>query len=168
MLLLRTDILHPNMGIYGAVRARDETISELYNRIKEWALLAVQQSAYLTSKAIFSQARESLNSARALKPDWADHLADRPNEAACSLASRVLDKLEANFLPPTRLMPSVEGGIALSFVEEERRAEIEVYNTGEVIAATYAGQCEPVVWALADTEHALETTIDQIRVHLTA
>ena len=65
-------------------------------------------------------------------------------------------------------MPSAEGGIALSFAEGEQHAEIEVYNTGEIVAATYSGQSEPTVWALDATESSLKSTIKEFRVRLSA
>jgi hypothetical protein len=67
-----------------------------------------------------------------------------------------------------RLAASVEGGIALSFVRINKRAVIEIYNTGEVAAATYSNDGEPAVWELEPSGDALLRTVDQIRVYLAA
>jgi len=56
----------------------------------------------------------------------------------------------------------------VSFVEGSNRAVIEVYNTGEIAAATYSDQGEPVVWELNNTGSTLLDAIHQIRVRLTS
>jgi len=60
----------------------------------------------------------------------------------------------------------LSGRIALSFLSESRRAVIEIYNTGEVAAATYSNEGEPAVWELDASDDALLRTIEQIRVYL--
>lgn len=96
-----------------------------------------------------------------------ENLTKAPNDRACSLFAVVLGKLKACDLAPTRLMPTVEGGIEIIFVEREKRASIEIYNTGELIAATYGTDIQPKIWEILDIEHSLEMTIHQICVYLT-
>ena len=123
-------------------------------------------SAYWRNKVRFAEVRYQLEMTTSLESDWDTYGAESPNDSARSQASIILSALEAQLLPPSRLMPSAEGGIALSFVDGENRAEIEIYNTGEVVAATYSAQSEPDVWELNNTGAALETAIGAIRVHL--
>jgi hypothetical protein len=84
------------------------------------------------------------------------------------VAARVLALLEEAALPPSQLIPSVEGGIALSLAGENVRAEIEIYNTGEIAAVTYSEQSEPIAWDIDSRDDAIESGIERIRVHLSA
>jgi hypothetical protein len=130
--------------------------------------MAVLQSAFLTSKARFDDARHRLKAVAILRHGWDSYAAEPPNDVAYTLASTILDELEANHLPPTRLMPSVEGGIGLAFVEGGNRAYLEVCNTGETVVAIYGTQGEPEVWEIDATQAARKAAIDRIRVYLAA
>jgi hypothetical protein len=94
--------------------------------------------------------------------------APRSTARARKVARQILDALEAESLPPSRLLPSAEGGISISFVERENRAEIEICNSGEVAVATYSISDDPVVWELSLADSELGSAIHKIRVHLAA
>lgn len=159
----------PTIGFYRAFGQNDEAMtSKVYANELRAALAEVYRSTFWLSMARFAEARQRLRNTVALERGWDTYGAESPNDVARALAGRILDHLEASLLPPTRLMPSVEGGIAMSFVEGDNRAEIEIYNTGEVAAATYSGQSEPEVWELANTGSALKNAINRIRVRLAA
>jgi hypothetical protein len=165
-LIPPTDAVRPPVGIYRSVEPNAAGPAEAYQRVlQEWQN-AVLQSTFLTSKARFEDARQRLNATAFLRHDWDSYAADPPNEVAYAWAGRALDELEASHLPPTRLMPSVEGGIGLSFVEGENWAYLEFCNSGEAVAAIYRAQGEPEVWELDSTQNSLRAAIHRIRVHL--
>jgi hypothetical protein len=122
----------------------------------------------LRSKVLFADARRQLKATTDLKEGWHGYEAEVPTDTARKLAGSVLDELERASLPPIRLTVSAEGGIALSFIEGHNRAIIEIYNTGEIAAATYADHGEPLAWELQVRDSELEQTIDRIRVYLAA
>jgi len=154
--------------LYDVVDQNDEARTlHVYNDLR-CKLEEIDRSAYWRSKARFIEARRRLNSTKTLARGWDTYGAEAPNDMARALARKILDALEADLLPPTHLMASAEGGIAISFVEGDNRAEIEIYNTGEIAAATYSGSSEPMVWELSNTESALKNAITEIRVRLTA
>lgn len=158
----------PPIGFYRVFDQNDEAVtSQVYGRELRAKLEEIYKSAFWRSKARFLEARRRLNSAVTLACGWDTYGAETPNDVARALARKILDALEADLLPPTHLMPSAEGGIALSFVEGDNRAEIEIYNTGEVVAATYSGRSEPMAWELSN-ESALKNAIIEIRVRLAA
>ena len=128
----------------------------------------MSSSAYWQNKSRFLGVRQRLESTARLLQGWDTYFADAPNDHARAMAWKIVAVLEQESLPPTRLMPSSEGGIAISFVEDDNRAELEIYNTGEIAVATYSSRSEPVVWELDPTDSALKNAIDQIRVHLAA
>lgn len=159
---------HGQGGIYCPVDPNEDAASRAYKRVFDSVASSLRQSTFLTTKALFAQAQESLESTATLEPNWDSYGAEPPNETARALTLHILSSLEVSCLPPTRVMPSVEGGIGLAFVEQDKRADVEVYNTGEVAAAIYSGLGAPETWAVGDTERSLKTTIDRIRVHLAA
>lgn len=147
----------------------DEAVtSRLYDADLRAKLDEIYNSAFWRSKARFVALRRRLNSTATLACGWDTYGAEPPNEVARSLARKILDVLEADLLHPTHLMPSAEGGIAISFVKGDNRAEIEIYNTGEIAAATYSGRSEPIAWDLMNTESALKNAVVEIRVRLAA
>jgi hypothetical protein len=155
-------------GIYCPVDLNEDAASRIYGSVCDSVASSLRGSAFLTMKAHFAEARERLESTTNLEPNWDTYNAEPPNETARTLARRILDSLEVISFPPTRVMPSVEGGIGLAFVEQDNRADIEVYNTGEIAAAIYSALQAPETWTVPDTERSLKTMIDRIRVHLAA
>lgn len=160
----------PPLGFYRAFGQNDEAVTsqgaEMGSRDARDEIF--RSSVYWPAKAAFIDARWRLKATASLADDWDTYGAEPPTGAARALAARILDILEESLMPPSRLMASAEGGIAMSFVEGHNRAEIEIYNSGEIAVATYSGQSEPVVRDVTDTESALNDAVDQIRVRLTA
>jgi hypothetical protein len=97
-----------------------------------------------------------------LQDGWDTYDAPAPNATARYYASKVLDHLLKKDLEPARVRPSAEGGVAISFAAFERRyADIECFNSGEILAVTSDRRSEPVVWTVG-AEYSLDATIDRI------
>ena len=163
-LLIAETVYGPTVGIYRETGRNDEAVTSYATGVST----SLEQSAFWLTKVRFANARQRLSATASLPRGWDSYGAEAPNDIARGLAAKVLNALETATLAPMRLTPTVEGGIALSFVEAERRAVIEVYNTGEIAAAMYSDQGEPVVWEVESAEAALLGSIEQIRVHLAA
>lgn len=127
-------------------------------------------SFYWANKRRFDDARRRLRQIEGRNPGWDSHDAQAPNQVAVQLGWTALTLLEAAAFPPSRVMPSVEGGIAISFARGIRRAEFEVYNTGDIAVATYLSSDgdEPCVWELEPCDAAIRDAIEKIRVHIAA
>jgi hypothetical protein len=132
------------------------------------ALTEIFKSCFWLSKARFAELRQQVQATAGLANDWDGYEAESPNDLARKITAKVLDFLEATLLPPVLLRASVEGGISVSFVEGCNRAEIEIYNTGEIVAATWSGQGEPCIRELDPTDSVLKNAIAEIRVRLAA
>jgi hypothetical protein len=159
---------HVQRGIYCPIDLNEDVASRIYKNVFASVASSRQGSAFLTMMIRFGEARERLESISDLEANWDTYGAEPPNETARTLARRILSSLEVISFPPSRVMPSVEGGIGFAFVEEDNRANIEVYNTGEIAAVIYSVLKAPETWTVPDTERSLKTTIDRIRVHLAA
>ncbi len=71
---------------------------------------------------------------RQLSPDWSSHESKPPNAVARDNAVEVLKVLAELDLRPTHVDPSVEEGVCLSFRSGHKYADIECFNSGEVLA----------------------------------
>lgn len=135
--------------------------------LRAWSRAHARQqgsmSFFWQNKARFEEARDRLGRTARLNQDWDTYGGDPPNDLARTIAATVLRALEADALPPVRLLPSVEGGIAITFAEENGRAEIEIYNTGEIAAAAYSGTEDPTAWEFGANEDEIKTAINRIR-----
>jgi hypothetical protein len=170
MALAVTEAIYgPTVGIYREVGRNDEAItSAAYAVGLHTSLEQIYRSTFWVTMARFACARQQLSATASLAQGWDTYGAEPPNNVARDLATRVLAALEKSALPPTQLTPTVEGGIALSFVDGHNRAVIELYNTGEVAAATYSDEGTPAVWDIEPDDAVLQHSIEQIRVHLSA
>jgi hypothetical protein len=92
-----------------------------------------------------------------------------PSDLARRLSEVVLRALRLSDLSPTRVVPSAEGGIAFVFCRHDRYADIEIFNSGEVLAVTSDRKGEPTVWAVPmDGGDGLLASVRTIRDYLKA
>ncbi len=147
------------MAYYRFIDRRDEarTASTFPN---------LEQSLYWQNNAIFEDMRRKLRELTRIHKGWDAYDADPPNEEVAVTGDHVLTHLEKAQLIPARLSPSTEGGIGLSFIRGVKRAELEIYNTGELAAVTYGPEDESFAWDLDNSEAAISASIETIRVHL--
>jgi hypothetical protein len=101
-----------------------------------------------------------------LPKNWDGDGAEPPNLVSREWSRVILEiLLELNFAP-TRVTPSVENGIGISFIKGEKYADIECFNTGEILAVTSYGQENPPVWEVACNREALKSALERIQLFL--
>jgi hypothetical protein len=101
-----------------------------------------------------------------LQEDWDTHGAAPPNTTAITLAKMVVRELAAANLRQFRVEPSVEEGICVSFRRGDVYADIETFNSGEVVAAFSDGRGTPAVWDVESTDDGIRQATRLIRDHL--
>jgi len=116
----------------------------------------------------FAEAQDGLDSLRDIPEGWDGHSAEAPNDTALAKTRRVLDILQSIGFRPDRIAPSAEGGIMLSFYVGRRYGDIEMFNTGEVLAVTSDGGGSPHVWEVAEDETAITDTLGSVQAALHA
>jgi hypothetical protein len=96
----------------------------------------------------FSEHRAKVRELTSLLPGWDGGLASIPNTVAVRNAEKVLDAISSSsMLQPHRIVPSVEGGIAVTFrAGSTRYADIECFNDGELMATTSSKDGDTAVW----------------------
>lgn len=101
-----------------------------------------------------------------LRQNWDTYEAEAPNETARGLAREVLMNMGEVELRPTRVDASAEGGICISFVQGSRYADVECFNSGEVLAVTSSGDGQPTVWEVPATEFDIQSAVAAIQTYL--
>jgi hypothetical protein len=102
-----------------------------------------------------------------LKRGWDGSDAEPPNLTAIHYAKQVLEALERFGLRPTRIDPSVEEGINISFSRGNQYADIECFNSGAVLAVTSNRRSRPVVWEVeTQKENGMGSSVNRIRKFL--
>ncbi len=114
----------------------------------------------------FSVFDKKIRALSQLSKDWDSYGAEAPNGKATYWAGRVLSELRDLGLTPTSILPSVEGGIGITFRRDGKYADIECFNTGEILAIQSDGSGQPSAWEVGPD--ALKETLAKIRAYLNA
>lgn len=119
------------------------------------------------NQAPFSLFYKKLDSLGSLADNWRGDGTLRPNHIALYWARRVLDELREKELPPHQVCASAEEGVCLSFLKGQLYADIECFNTGEIIAATSDRAGRSDVWEIYQSDNDISDAIDRIRRFVT-
>lgn len=121
-----------------------------------------------SEKSKFPELNNTFEKLKNLSSGWDSYDAAPPNSTALARARNVFALLlEINF-EPTRITASVEGGIGFIFTRQDRYADIECLNSGNLVAVTYINQAEPVVWSVKTDSSGIKETLEKIRAFLNA
>ena len=121
---------------------------------------------YMMLISLSGRLQKKINDMKNLKPNWDTYGAEPPESEAKNVARELLVCMERRRFLPTDAVASTEGGVALSFMSENRYADIECLNTGEILAVTVIGQEEPVVWEVAKSNASFIEAIERIHDHI--
>ena len=100
-----------------------------------------------------------------LSPNWDSYGAEAPNDFSKRCAIIIVEMLKSFGIRPTEVSASAEGGVAILFLDGDRYADIECLNCGEILAVTYTGKQQPIVWEVEKTDTAITDTLGRIRDH---
>ena len=114
----------------------------------------------------FSAAQDGLDSLRDIPANWDGDGAETPNDTAITNTRRALDIFQRMNFRPDRIAPSAEGGVMLSFYVGKRYGDIEIFNTGEILAVTSDGTGQPGIWPVQDDETAITVALENIQTTL--
>jgi hypothetical protein len=103
-----------------------------------------------------------------LKDNWDTYGAEAPSAESLYNAVDLLVRMEQMSFLPSDVLASSEGGVALSFKSETRYADIELLNSGEVLAVIAEGSHQPHVWEVEKSSIGFDEAITSIYVHFSA
>lgn len=88
----------------------------------------------------FGEWFRKLEAMKGLKSGWNGYDAEPPDERALANSRAFLQSLLFEQFPPTRVAPSVVGGVGITRKVGERRVYVEFYNSGIVHALLAEGE----------------------------
>ncbi len=109
---------------------------------------------------------KKLKELSSLPTNWDSYGAEPPNDIALNWTKEILSILFKIEFPPTRITPSVENGVGISFICDNKYADIECFNEGEILAVTSDGKGNPEVWEVETSTLGITSAIEKIRVFL--
>ncbi len=109
---------------------------------------------------------DNLERLRHLPPDWDECGAAPPNELAIRLAHRAIRALRVAGVPVPNISPSVEEGVCLWYRREGRYADLECFNTGEVVGVVLDEAGAHQTFEVAQSDVAIMGAADRIKSHL--
>lgn len=113
-----------------------------------------------------SQAQYQIKVALQLQAGWDSYNAAPPSEAAAKMATRVVELVRQNFFAAPHIVCSTEGGIAAAFSAEDKFAQIELLNSGNVLTTTYSSRQRPEIKRFKSDDESLSSAIDTLRSFL--
>jgi hypothetical protein len=94
---------------------------------------------------------------------WDGCNAESPNKNSVIRAQSILVHLFRMKFLPDKVTPSVENGVGISFIQGDKYADIECFNTGEILAVTSDQQCPPQVWEVENSPQEITSALRKIR-----
>lgn len=137
--------------------------------LQDWGEFVNQRgNRYVVPERAQAAQLAELASFRDLERGWDSYGAEPPTNAAVENARRILRVLwESEAGARIRLSPSVEGGVSIVFkASDDRYADLECFNDGEVLAITSDPGAEPIVWTVDIAADALRDAIGRITAFL--
>lgn len=107
---------------------------------------------------------DKLTALSQLSTDWDSYGAEAPNGRATYGASLVLSEMSYLDLAPASILPSVEGGIGITFRRNGKYADIECFNTGSIFAIQSDGNDLLSAWKVSPGE--IREALTKIRDYL--
>jgi hypothetical protein len=127
--------------------------------------------AYMKTMRLRKQSTDLQNKITAMKTlsdNWDTYGAEPPSPQTMFTAMQLLLQMEREDFLPGDALASAEGGVALCFKTANRYADIELLNSGEILAVIAEGQNEPVVWEVEKNDAGFTEAIKRIYEHISA
>lgn len=107
-----------------------------------------------------------LESLGKLQKNWNSYDSEPPNSTALYWSRVVIEILTSINFPPSRISASAEEGINISFICDEKYADIECLNTGEILAVNSDRRDHPDVWQVNPNREDIKRSLEKIRAYL--
>jgi hypothetical protein len=126
----------------------------------------VGRSVFWAAIFLFNKAQSELCSLAELKSNWDSYGAPAPTATAIENAARILEHMKPFDLAMANIVPSAEGGVGFCFARDNRYADIESSNEGDIIGIRYVGVQTPELIETDGTDASIEAALQQIRNHI--
>lgn len=103
-----------------------------------------------------------LESLKNLQTNWDSYGAEAPNHNAIYWARETLDLMHEKGIFQGTLVPSAEGGLAISFRSGNKYSDIEFLNSGDILAVIHKSNKPPKVWEVSWNKDDIEQSLEEI------
>jgi hypothetical protein len=168
MLIAEENKKRPQFLPVAENNAAGETGKALRTKVMDELESTVGRSVFWAATILFNKAQSQLCSLAELKSNWDSYGAPAPSETAIENAARILEHMRPFDLSLANIVPSAEGGVGFCFAKDDRYADIESSNEGDIIGARYVGMQPPILIETDGTDASIEAALQQIRDHIRA
>ncbi|NJM46256.1 MAG: hypothetical protein HC860_08800 [Alkalinema sp. RU_4_3] len=109
-----------------------------------------------------SEQLKTVENLQQLPQGWDGLNAETPNKTSVDAAKSVLMSLFQMELIPDHITASVENGVGISFVRGEKYADIECFNSGEILAVISDRHSSPTVWEITNIPQDITLSLSKI------
>lgn len=145
-----------------------QTGEQLRAKVSEGLLDTLGHSMFWADTVLRSNSQARLRSLATLRSNWDSYGAPAPGECALKNAMRILGQMNTFDLATVRIVPSAEGGVGFCFSKDDRYADIESSNDGDIIGVRYVGMQHPTIIETDGSDLGIESALKEIRNHLRA
>lgn len=107
-----------------------------------------------------------LESLGKLQKNWNSYDSEPPNSTALYWGRIVIEILKSINFPPSHISASAEEGINISFICDEKYADIECLNIDEILAVNSNRRDHPDVWQVNPRKEDIKHSLEKIRAYL--
>lgn len=142
--------------------------AQYLGRLHEYVFEAIESLRLSQIKAFdsdFAALAVQLEELKNLPEGWDGYSAPEPTPQVIEEARQILDGLQEALMKPYWISASADGGVAFSFAaSNERRAQIEILNSGEKFAHLYDlnGNSHTETWAENPAGETLRQLLEPI------
>jgi hypothetical protein len=144
----------------------DDSISAQYRRTEAEMICSREGSEYVRQVIAQVELENKLRKLSQLTNNWDSYGSEAPSAAAVSSALEIGTIFIKLGLVPDVAVPSSEGGIALCFMRNKKYADVELFNSGSIIAVRHSPQDNPKAWSITRDNAALEAAVKIISQYL--
>jgi hypothetical protein len=101
-----------------------------------------------------------------LERGWDGYIAPPPSEIAIRTAQNFVSSLAREKSEPSRIAPSVIGGVGITGRHLGKRVYIEIYNDGQVYALFSDGESDPLTQHVQPGHQSFKLLINKMRDYL--
>lgn len=143
-------------------------VLQRYQRTDEELIASREGSEYIKGKIAEIELDHRLRQLGSLRVNWDTYGADPPTQHVISTAKTIAKQFIEFGLIPDAITPSAEGGVAICFIRNQKYADIECFNSGEVVGVRYMSREAPRAWDIPSGTHASNATVKTISEFLSA
>lgn|GEM_PF-5369142 len=146
----------------------DAAIRRCYELTEEQLITSREGSDYVRRRIALAEVDRRLQQLAAMNVNWDSYGTEQPTQTAVSNAASIAKTFIEAGLIPDAITASSEGGIAICYIRDQRYADIECFNSGEVLAVRYNATQDPQAWVIHANTVANDGTVQIFSQHLSA